>query len=544
MKRRRRWDFSQQTRGVWLVACILIVVVTTVCSIIIYIQVSRNLTKQIRRGLFWEAKLYKEQLEQVFHQISSGLDGIVNSQGVKDGSTELVQESLYDMKQCVPSIVRSWVIYDSGQLIPSYNTRYEYLDQLEWWQIYLSQGSLQYLGYPLPTSQTVMGRPFLEQSGLSTIVPLMRFAFRDSHITRLVVVEIDINHALLDSADWSNNPVSLYTSEGYLLARPYRYYSKESQLLSDQSDDPIMQLQMNMPREEMGFAFFERGNEKRAGVFLRVPSVGMIVTVERSAQEVIQPVRYVAGGSLVVTILSVVVASMIVYTLYNAYRKLQEAEQLALSAEFRALQANINPHFLFNTLDRMVGKAVTNKNSDIVDMLRALADLFRYTVSRPNHLVAVEEELTYLQRYVYLQQHRYGDRFEYSLQVDEEVLGAQIPKFSIQPVVENCFIHAVEESMDPVRIEVRIGREGDVMKVSVSDDGPGISASREHQLNGLLQGETASPTATTRGMGLSNIHRRLRHLYGRQYGVRLERLERGLKVDITLPIVFERTYSA
>ena len=544
MKRRRRWDFSQQTRGVWLVACILIVVVTTVCSIIIYIQVSRNLTKQIRRGLFWEAKLYKEQLEQVFHQISSGLDGIVNSQGVKDGSTELVQESLYDMKQCVPSIVRSWVIYDSGQLIPSYNTRYEYLDQLEWWQRYLSQGSLQYLGYPLPTSQTVMGRPFLEQSGLSTIVPLMRFAFRDSHITRLVVVEIDINHALLDSADWSNNPVSLYTSEGYLLARPYRYYSKESQLLSDQSDDPIMQLQMNMPREEMGFAFFERGNEKRAGVFLRVPSVGMIVTVERSAQEVIQPVRYVAGGSLVVTILSVVVASMIVYTLYNAYRKLQEAEQLALSAEFRALQANINPHFLFNTLDRMVGKAVTNKNSDIVDMLRALADLFRYTVSRPNHLVAVEEELTYLQRYVYLQQHRYGDRFEYSLQVDEEVLGAQIPKFSIQPVVENCFIHAVEESMDPVRIEVRIGREGDVMKVSVSDDGPGISASREHQLNGLLQGETASPTATTRGMGLSNIHRRLRHLYGRQYGVRLERLERGLKVDITLPIVFERTYSA
>lgn len=527
-----------------MVACILIVVVTTVCSIIIYIQVSRNLTKQIRRGLFWEAKLYKEQLEQVFHQISSGLDGIVNSQGVKDGSTELVQESLYDMKQCVPSIVRSWVIYDSGQLIPSYNTRYEYLDQLEWWQIYLSQGSLQYLGYPLPTSQTVMGRPFLEQSGLSTIVPLMRFAFRDSHITRLVVVEIDINHALLDSADWSNNPVSLYTSEGYLLARPYRYYSKESQLLSDQSDDPIMQLQMNMPREEMGFAFFERGNEKRAGVFLRVPSVGMIVTVERSAQEVIQPVRYVAGGSLVVTILSVVVASMIVYTLYNAYRKLQEAEQLALSAEFRALQANINPHFLFNTLDRMVGKAVTNKNSDIVDMLRALADLFRYTVSRPNHLVAVEEELTYLQRYVYLQQHRYGDRFEYSLQVDEEVLGAQIPKFSIQPVVENCFIHAVEESMDPVRIEVRIGREGDVMKVSVSDDGPGISASREHQLNGLLQGETASPTATTRGMGLSNIHRRLRHLYGRQYGVRLERLERGLKVDITLPIVFERTYSA
>lgn len=544
MKRRRRWDFSQQTRGVWLVACILIVVVTTVCSIIIYIQVSRNLTKQIRRGLFWEAKLYKEQLEQVFHQISSGLDGIVNSQGVKDGSTELVQESLYDMKQCVPSIVRSWVIYDSGQLIPSYNTRYEYLDQLEWWQRYLSQGSLQYLGYPLPTSQTVMGRPFLEQSGLSTIVPLMRFAFRDSHITRLVVVEIDINHALLDSADWSNNPVSLYTSEGYLLARPYRYYSKESQLLSDQSDDPIMQLQMNMPREEMGFAFFERGNEKRAGVFLRVPSVGMIVTVERSAQEVIQPVRYVAGGSLVVTILSVVVASMIVYTLYNAYRKLQEAEQLALSAEFRALQANINPHFLFNTLDRMVGKAVTNKNSDIVDMLRALADLFRYTVSRPNHLVTVEEELTYLQRYVYLQQHRYGDRFEYSLQVDEEVLGAQIPKFSIQPVVENCFIHAVEESMDPVRIEVRIGREDDVMMVSVSDDGPGISASREHQLNGLLQGETASPTATTRGMGLSNIHRRLRHLYGRQYGVRLRRLERGLKVEIALPIVFDKFNSA
>lgn len=539
----KKWDFSRQTRGVWLVACILIVVVTTVCSIIIYIQVSRNLTKQIRRGLFWEAKLYREQLEQVFHQVSSGLDGIVNSQGVKDGNIELVQESLHGMKQCVPSIGRSWVIYDSGQLIPSYNTRYEYLDQLEWWQRYLSQGSLRYLGYPLPKSQTVMGRPFLAQDGLSTTVPLMRFAFRNSHITRLVVVEVDINHALLDSADWSKNPVSLYTSEGSLLARPYRYYSNESELLSDLSDDPLMRLQVSMPREDMGFAFFERGNEKRAGVFLRVPSVGMIITVERSAQEVIQPVRYVAGGSLVVTILSIVVATMIVYTLYNAYRDLQEAEQLALSAEFRALQANINPHFLFNTLDRMVGKAVTNKNSDIVDMLRALADLFRYTVSRPSHLVTVEEELTYLQRYVYLQQHRYGDRFEYSLEVDQGLLGAQIPKFSIQPVVENCFIHAVEESMDPVRIEVQIRREGDLMMVSVSDDGPGISVSRESELNSLLQGGTAS-AATTKGMGLSNIHRRLQHLYGRPYGVSLQRLERGLHVKITLPVIFDRTNSA
>ncbi|NMB45183.1 MAG: sensor histidine kinase [Firmicutes bacterium] len=538
---KKRWDFSQQTRGVWLVACILIVVVTTVCSIVIYVQVSRNLTKQIRRGLFWEAKLYREQLEQIFYQIGTGLDGIVNSQGAKDGNSEVVQKNLYDLKECVPSIGRSWMIYDSGQLIPSYDTRYDYLDQLQWWQTYLSGDSLRYLGYPLGKSQAVMGRPYLGENGLSTMVPLMRFAFRNSKITRLVVAEVDIGHALVESSEWSKNPVSLYAADGHLLARPYSYDTKESEVLADHCDDPLMQLQIDMPREEMGFAFFERGNEKRAGVFLRVPSVGMIITVERSAQEVLKPVRYIAGGSLVAAILSVIVATMLVYTLYNAYRKLQEAEQLALSAEFRALQANINPHFLFNTLDRMVGKAVTSNNRDIVDMLRALADLFRYTVSRPNHLVTVEEELKYLQRYVYLQQRRYGDRFEYSLKVDEELLGAQIPKFTIQPVVENCFVHAVEKSMDLVNIEVHIQDEGNVVKISVLDDGPGIGVRREQEINLILEGDASGRNVTAKGLGLSNIHKRLQHLYGRQYGLVIQRLERGLRVQITLPIVYEST---
>lgn len=157
---------------------------------------------------------------------------------------------------------------------------------------------------------------------------------------------------------------------------------------------------------------------------------------------------------------------------------------------------------------------------------------------RSNSIVTVGEELWYLDRYVHLQQHRYGDRFVYRLQAENELMNAMIPKFTIQPLVENAFIHAVEESVDPVTIDVHVTRENDLLVITVSDDGPGLSPSRERQLRRRLYEKPRPAGAPGNGLGLVSIHDRIQHLYGRKFGVSLQPKVRGLTVQVTMPLSY------
>src|SRR5690606_32609300 len=183
----------RKTRDAWLIACFLIVGVTATWSIVTHTQVSRHLTGQVKRSLEWEAKLYSEQLEHILHNVKSGLDSTINSQAIKSRDVELVQESLNVLKQSVPSIVRSWVVYDTGEVITSYNTREEYLAQLDWWQAFLASKSVHTLNPSLLNSQVLVGRPTPSENGLAVLVPIIRIATRDSDIARMLVVELDLN---------------------------------------------------------------------------------------------------------------------------------------------------------------------------------------------------------------------------------------------------------------------------------------------------------------------------------------------------------------
>src|SRR5690606_32459489 len=121
------------------------------------------------------------------------------------------------------------------------------------------------------------------------------------------------------------------------------------------------------------------------------------------------------------------------------------------------------------------------------------------------------------------------------------VLAAKIPKFTIQPLVENAFIHAVEESVDPVTIDVRVNRQGEFLVITVNDDGPGLSPAGERRLRQSLGEKSNSRDTTVNGMGLANIHDRLQHLYGRQFGVSLQPRARGFSVQVTMPLVYDKT---
>lgn len=528
-------------RSSWIVVCTLIIAAAIASSISVYIQVSNELTRHMEQRLLWEAKFYREQLNQVFLRAALRLDNLVHSPAAVSGNREMLISELNLLNQSSPSLFCSWVIYSDGNLIPAPNARPDQAKHLPWWSSYLAGKNPQaYMDmYMLGRSQAMVGAPFAGETKKTVLVPLVSLDLHSTQIVRAAGL-LDLNRALTDNTgidiDWSMEPVSVYTSQGRLVASPYHFSNGAFPVLEDHSNDPLMKQQAAHPEAMYGFQVMERDHQKTAGLYLREPSLGLILTVERPAAEVVDPVRKIAAGPLIIAAFCLLIATLLISTLYAGAQQLRKAEQLARSAEFRALQAHINPHFLFNTLNRMVGLAVSAGNLPLVEMIRSLSNIFRYTTRNPNALVSLREELNYLQEYVSLQQIRYGARFSFQLDVPDPLLDAQVFKFCIQPLVENCFVHGSEKSLDPVSISVSIEKVKDSIEISVSDDGPGISEERFKEVNLALAKEGYETGSQGHGVGLSNIHHRVRCIYGPLYGIILKPLEPGLTVCLRMPL--------
>jgi two-component system, LytTR family, sensor kinase len=174
------------------------------------------------------------------------------------------------------------------------------------------------------------------------------------------------------------------------------------------------------------------------------------------------------------------------------------SEQLA-GAQFAALQAQLNPHFLFNTLNTITVLVRDGDKTGAAQMIEQLSDVLRRTLTRHRaNEVTLEEELELVRQYLAIEQARFSDRLRPSFDVDPSLLSAAVPSFALQHLVENAIRHGIARNSDAGRLAVAARRDGSMLEVSVSDDGPGI--------------DTAA--AETRGHGLDSTRQRLRALYG------------------------------
>ena len=526
---------------IWLAICALIIVATVASSFLVYLQVNNQLKTNMEQRLLWEANFYRQQLDEVFLQAALKLDNLVRSAVATTADRTLLQNEMDTIRTQTPSVIRSWVAYPGGILVPSPNTRPDYVKNLPWWHEYLSGKTPQnFTGFQIGRGRSLVGKPFIDQSNFTALVPLLSFDLHEIQIIRAAGAELDLNIALTENTgvdvDWSTIPVSIYTTDGILVACPYRYYSGNLNLLNKISDHPLIRQMLSYPNEVHGFGTYKKNDRKMAGVYLKDPLLGLVLTVEYPAAEVVDPVRRIASGPLIITALLLLIATILIATIYANTKRLRQVEQLARSAELRALQAHINPHFLFNTLDCLVGLAVSTGNTSLVNMIRSLIHVFRYTTRKMAELVTLQEELDYLKEYISLQQIRYGSRFSFELSVPEELLKTKIFKFCIQPLVENCFIHGVEKSLDPVLIRVQANKSENDLEISVSDNGPGMTMERIREINKSLELETYESGSQGNGVGISNIHHRLKYAYGNAYGITLIPLEPGLSVYLRIPI--------
>lgn len=215
-------------------------------------------------------------------------------------------------------------------------------------------------------------------------------------------------------------------------------------------------------------------------------------------------------------------------------------------AEYLALQNQINPHFLYNTLEAIRGDALLSGMQTIVDVAEALAIYFRYTISRVNQLVTLADELRNAESYFAIQKYRYGDRLDMRIQYDPEdapLLDCHLPKLTLQPIIENAITHGLEPKVQPGLVRIRFEGTASRLLITISDNGVGVSPA---ELDTLLERlARTSPDYIEEsykegGIALLNVNNRIRLLFGEQYGLTMHSTQGlGTDVIITLPRHYE-----
>lgn len=211
-------------------------------------------------------------------------------------------------------------------------------------------------------------------------------------------------------------------------------------------------------------------------------------------------------------------------------------------AETGALQSQVNPHFLYNTLDSIRGQALIDRSPVIADMTEALSVLFRYSISRSGDLVTLREEFRCVEKYLMIQQLRFSGKFSFKKQIDGHLLSSLIPRLTLQPIVENAIYHGLETRAEDGVITLALEQYGGYLVVRVSDNGSGMTESQLLAINEKLRVSSLASVAPTAkkgsGIALGNVHRRIRLAFGESYGLVVSSLPgSGTDVEVMLPIL-------
>ena len=239
-------------------------------------------------------------------------------------------------------------------------------------------------------------------------------------------------------------------------------------------------------------------------------------------------------------IIGVILIGMVVFSVFvplsitEPIEKQVRAEQRQLrKAEFELLQAQINPHFLYNTLDAIVWSAEAGNQKQVIQMVGSLSDFFRTSLNRGREIVTVREDLQHVCSYLEIQKIRYMDILEYEILVPEELNDFKIPKITLQPLVENALYHGIKNKRGGGKITLRGHEEKDFFTIEVEDNGIGMT---EERLLAVRKGLSEKAPQESELYGLYNVNERIRLNFGDEYGIQISsEHEKGTVVEVRLP---------
>lgn len=219
--------------------------------------------------------------------------------------------------------------------------------------------------------------------------------------------------------------------------------------------------------------------------------------------------------------------------------KLEQKEKRQL--EVAIIQAQVNPHFLYNTLYSIKGLCDMGLNEDASEMISALSSFFRISISRGNEIISIKEEIAHIKSYLYIMEMRYGDNFTYSLNVEEETLSNEIIKLTLQPLIENAIYHGVKLNRNQGLINVNVTKHTDkIIHLVVEDNGLGIEPGKLSKIKDEINAPYGKAKREVTGIGLRSVSERLKGYFGSECELIIDSVVgKGTKITIIIPSVKE-----
>ena len=227
---------------------------------------------------------------------------------------------------------------------------------------------------------------------------------------------------------------------------------------------------------------------------------------------------------------------------YSSTRKSYEQEILIKQANITALQAQINPHFLYNALECIRAQAIKEGSEEIAAVTQALSRFFRYNISSMSNLITLKEELDNVKNYMLIQQYRFKDRISIETDYDAEdteIMETLLPKLVLQPIIENSIVHGFKDITRDAVIKIKIDKTENHVDIVISDNGTGMKLEKLNELKQRMhsQFEGMENESEGNGIALPNVNRRLELFFGKGYGINLYSCPgEGTDVELFLPL--------
>ncbi len=465
---------------------------------------------------------------------SSGSDDADYRRGV-------LRERLGKIQAGLIGCTAAWIVPRGEDPVVSPGTPRTSVHSGSWWRAYLDlagtvrEGTFGNLG--IRRNLGFVAKPFRGSTGIGTILPVVIPSYVGTELAMTAFFEIDMTVILEDiQGRLERGGVPEYPVE-------LSFYDGEGMLVETTRNLPLVKVPPFAPglpgstypgpgKIGRGIGEYLFPGERSIEASIRDERLDLVCLGRVPAAVVMQDALRVATKVLVVGALAMVAVLMLGIMLMQAFRRARSFEKEQLVARFEALQAKINPHFLFNTLDSMVGLVETGDRERTLGMIRSLSSMLHATVRSTGDLVTVAQELEYVRAYISIQEVRYRERFTWELDAQERALAAPVFRFAIQPLVENCCIHGVHEGSPGMRIAISVVPAGDAVEITVSDDGPGAPAEVAARLRESFE---RSRNRTGHEGGLFNVHDRARMMFGSPYGLELVPVERGFSIRLRIP---------
>jgi len=280
------------------------------------------------------------------------------------------------------------------------------------------------------------------------------------------------------------------------------------------------------------------------GIFLLV-AIGLIFYLTNPLKKLIRQIRKMKIGDYSVGLKNTEISddvSGIVNSFEYMFKRVEELVEIVIKEQkhesdlkYETLRAQINPHFLFNTLNTIKWSALMSGSENVSKMISALGRLLEVSMNKGEDEITLKEEMELTEAYVYIQNMRYNDKLKLVFHVDEDISSLKILKLILQPIVENSIIHGLKSKTNFGEINIRALINDDKLLVTVKDNGVGIS---KDKINRILYTDYDMERQKYSSIGLINIHERLRIKYGKKYGLTIESEEgKGTIVSILLPVI-------